>query len=60
MDIINNLYKMRLDEINASAYQYQAAISNQFVTICKPLFDLGIFRFGYMKIFNNGSYLFND
>lgn len=42
---------------NKNPYQYQAAIESQFQSICDPLFSLGIKWFGYIKIFQDGSYL---
>jgi len=50
----------RLEELNKSAHEYCKSVQEQFNTICRPLFKLGIARFGYMKIFKDGSYLFLD
>jgi DNA-binding CsgD family transcriptional regulator len=46
-----------LSKLNASAYEYQCAVSDQFRKICQPIFDLGIKYFSYYRIFNDGTYL---
>ena len=44
---------------NYSAYCYNQEIEKEFKQICEPLFScLGIQNFGYMRIFDDGRYLF--
>lgn len=45
-----------LIEINKVAYQYSEPAQEQLKEICMPLSYLDITYFGYMKIFNNGSF----
>ncbi len=49
--------KTFFEEKNISSHQYVASLSDQFNRICKPLLNLGISYFGYLRIFQNGSYL---
>lgn len=46
-----------LIEINKLAYQYSESVQERMKEICIPLSYLDITYFGYMKIFNNGSFL---
>jgi DNA-binding CsgD family transcriptional regulator len=46
-----------ISELNASAYSYHSAIAAEFQEICRPLLNLGIKCFSYIRIFNDGSYM---
>lgn len=47
----------RLVELNQPSYQYYKACFLTFLDIYAPLISLGINFFGYIKLFNDGSYL---
>jgi len=46
-----------LKNLNASAYQYQLTVQEEFKLICEPLFKLGIKYFLYVYAFPDGRYL---
>ena len=46
-----------LKDLNASAYQYQLTIQEEFKRICEPLFKLGVKYFLHVKAFPDGRYL---
>jgi len=48
----------KLEIINAAAVQYNEAKASEFNKICTPLQMIGVSWFGYVKIFNDGRYLF--
>lgn len=45
------------DKANSSAFDYNYAVAERFSALCKPLNYLGITHFGYMKFFQDGTYL---
>lgn len=46
-----------LKNLNASAYQYQLTVQEEFKLICEPLFKLGVKSFLYVQAFPDGRYL---
>ena len=46
-----------ISDLNSSAYEYIVSVIDRFNDICKPIYKLGISNFGYIKIFETGSYL---
>jgi DNA-binding CsgD family transcriptional regulator len=49
-----------LGELNYPAYQYYTENISTVRDICQPLFDLGVKRFAYFKVFEDGSYILSS
>jgi DNA-binding CsgD family transcriptional regulator len=49
--------KAGLIDLNTSSYQYASSQLDTFNQICKPLYDLGISHFKYIKMYKTGAYL---
>lgn len=45
-----------LENLNASACQYQLYVQERLTKICEPIFKIGIKHFAYDILFENGSY----
>lgn len=46
----------KLEELNASSYDYLVSVKDIFDSICTPLYQLGISFFNYAYIFKDGTY----
>lgn len=46
----------KLEKLNENFFKYQCAINARIKALCEPLYKLGVSHFGYMDLFNDGSY----
>lgn len=49
---------MQATDINLSAFKYAKATFDTFSSLCSPLSELNIPGFAYLRLFNNGRYLY--
>lgn len=49
---------MRANDINLSAFNYAKSTFDTFCELCSPLSELNIQGFAYLRVFNNGRYLY--
>jgi len=49
---------MRANDINFSAFNYSKSTFDAFCSLCSPLTELNISGFAYLRLFNNGRYLY--